>query len=231
MNALECISVQQIQQATAQDKHLQQLKGFIIAGLPESKEEVHQGIRVYLSFRDDMAVIDGIIMKGRHVVIPEALEQQALDQLHVNHIGIEKKLLGCKSIYWANINNDIKIFIQNCTTCLTFQQTQHKDKIIHHDIPVRLWDIIGADMFTINNKWYLCTVDYHSKFLIIKKTEDLSVDSLILACKIIFAQYGMPKKIMSDSGGYFISDKFKTFCINPNIEQAFSSSYYHQRNR
>ena len=35
---------------------------------------------------------------------------------------------------------------------------------------------------------------------------------------------------MSDSGGNFISDKFKTFCKNLNIEHAFSSSYYHQSN-
>ena len=41
-----------------------------------------------------------------------------------------------------------------------------------------------------------------------KKTEDLSADSLILVCKFIFAGYGLPKKIMSDSGGNLISDKF-----------------------
>ena len=54
------------------------------------------------------------------------------------------------------------------------------------------------------------TIDYHSKFLIIKKTADLSADRLISTCKIIFAEYGIPKKIMSDSDGNFISDKFKT---------------------
>ena len=85
-------------------------------------------------------------------------------------------------------------------------------------------------MFTLNNKKYICIVDYHSKFPIIKKTEDLSVDSLTLTCKIIFAEYGVTKKIMSDSGGNFISDKFKTFCKSLNIEQAFSSPYHHQSN-
>ena len=136
-----------------------------------------------------------------------------------------------ESIYWININDDIKNFIINCPTCLTFQQIPPKDKIIHHDIPVRPWDVIGEDMFTLNNKHYLCIVDYHSKFPIIRKTEDLSVDSLILTCKIIFAEYGLPKKIMSDSGSNFISDKFKTFCKSLNIEQTFSSSYHQQSNR
>ena len=63
--------------------------------------------------------------------------------------------------------------------------------MIHHDIPVRPWDVIGADMYTFNNKHYLCIVDYHNKFWIIKKTEDLSADSLILTCKVIFVEYGI----------------------------------------
>ena len=33
---------------------------------------------------------------------------------------------------------------------------------------------------------------------------------------------------MSDSGGFFVSDKFKTVCRSLNIKQAFTSSYYHQ---
>ena len=34
-NILECISIQQLQQATSQDDHLQCLKGYIIIGWPE----------------------------------------------------------------------------------------------------------------------------------------------------------------------------------------------------
>ena len=60
--------------------------------------------------------------------------------------------------------------------------------MIHYDIPVRPWDVIGADIITHNNKYYLCIVDYQNKFPIIKKTEDLSADSLILTCKIIFVE-------------------------------------------
>ena len=38
-------------------------------------------------------------MKGRYINIPVVLKQQVLDQLHLNHMGIEKtKLLVCKSV-------------------------------------------------------------------------------------------------------------------------------------
>ena len=84
--------------------------------------------------------------------------------------------------------------MKGCTTCLTFQQTQPTDKMIHHDIPVRPWDVIGTDMFTLNNEHYLCIVDYHSKFPITKKAEDISADSLILRLKLFLQNIGYQGK-------------------------------------
>ena len=43
-----------------------------------------------------MVVFDGFILKGRHVVIPESFKKQVLEQLHLNHMGIEKKLNSCQ---------------------------------------------------------------------------------------------------------------------------------------
>ena len=37
-----------------------------------------------------MSVIDSVIMMGRCIIIPKVLQQEVLDQLHVNHMGIEK---------------------------------------------------------------------------------------------------------------------------------------------
>ena len=116
----------------------------------------------------------------------------------------------------------------NCSTFLHFQQTKPREKIIHQDIPGKPLEVIGADIFTFNNKYYLCIVDYHSKFAIVKRVEDMSTESLILAHKAIFSKYGLPKRIMSDAGGNFISDKFRQFCKCMNIEQVTTLSCHHQ---
>ena len=70
---------------------------------------------------------------------------------------------------------------------------------------------------------FFCIVDYQIRFLVMKKAGDLSADTPILACETILSEYSLPKKIMSGAGGNFISDKFKRFCKNLNIEQAVSS--------
>ena len=74
----ECISMAGIQQASSQDEHLQQLKMFIIAGWPNTKDEMHDDIKPYWPYRDELPVIDGMIIKGRHIVIPYSLRQQIL---------------------------------------------------------------------------------------------------------------------------------------------------------
>ena len=84
--------------------------------------------------------------------------------------------------------------------------------------------------FCFNNKNYLCFIDYHSKFPIIKRMEGLSTECLITTTKVIFAEHGLPNRLISDAGTSFVSDKFRRFCNQLNIEQAVSSAYHHQSN-
>ena len=99
---------------------------------------------------------------------------------------------------------------------------QPKEKILNHDILLRPWEVLDADVFHLNNKNYLCIVDYHSKFPVIKRLEGLSTEKLITTAKVIFTEYGIPCKLMSDTGTNFISSRFRKFCSSLNIEQAVS---------
>ena len=125
----ECVPMSQIQQASAQDEHLQCLKSFIITCWPSTKDELHADLKPYWSYRDELAVIDGIVLKGRHIVIPTSLRQQVLDQLHTNHMGIEKtKLLTCESVYWSSINVDIKNISKTVLPALNINRHSQKKR-------------------------------------------------------------------------------------------------------
>ena len=90
--------------------------------------------------------------------------------------------------------------------------------------------MLDADIFHLNNKNYLCVVDYHSKFPVIKRMEGLSAENLTATIKNIFAEYGIPHRLMSDGSSNFVLEKFRSFCSSINIEQAVSSLYHHQSN-
>ena len=90
--------------------------------------------------------------------------------------------------------------------------------------------MLCADAFDFNNKNYLCIIDYHSKFPVIKRLEGLTAESLITTTKVIFAKYGISPKQMSDTGTNFISDKFQQFCKSINVKQVILLVYHHQSN-
>ena len=69
-----------------------------------------------------------------------------------------------------------------------FQATQLKVKPIPHDVKGKLRVNVGADIVMLNHKTYLCIVDYHSMFPVMKETDGISADSLIEMCKILFVE-------------------------------------------
>ena len=107
---------------------------------------------------------------------------------------------------------------------------QPKEKITDHEVPLRLWEAVGADLFHFNNINYLCAVDYNSKFLIVRKLQKLSAEHLINAVSAIFTEYSIVQKLMSDAGTNFVSEKFRHFCRSTNVEQAVSLAYHNQCN-
>ena len=75
-------------------------------------------------------------------------------------------------------------------------------------------------IFSIKNNTLLCIAYYYSKFPVVKKTDDLSADNLIRVAKIVFAEFRLSKKVVSDEDRNFISYKFKQFCRQLSIAQA-----------
>ena len=87
------------------------------------KDELYSDLRPYWSYRDDLVVIDGVVMKGSHIIIPAVLKWHVLDQLHLNHMAVKNtKILTCKSVYWVAINTDIEKHIKFLTQVLSFSR-------------------------------------------------------------------------------------------------------------
>ena len=106
---------------------------FMVNDLPSATAEVKEELQWYWSLRDDITVIDQTTVRGRRIIILAYLQKLALEQLHINHMGIEKtRLLACNSVYWINITVTLKMQLK--TVCLDFQLTHPKDKMIHCEI-------------------------------------------------------------------------------------------------
>ena len=66
------MKIHELQEAVSQDQHLQHIMEYVIQGWPDSKTQLPQDIRTYWAFRENMAVIDVVVIKGKCIVIPKA---------------------------------------------------------------------------------------------------------------------------------------------------------------
>ena len=119
-----------------------------------------QDIQKDWPLRHGLAMIDGEAIKDKRKIRPSQLQMLILRQLHNNHMGIEKiRLPACESVYWVNMNIDIENTIEHCPTCLEYQKMQLQEKTIPHMVLTKLWDMVGADIFMVNNETLFCIVD------------------------------------------------------------------------
>ena len=74
LTGFNSLSVDKIRQHTTKDQTMQLLIQHINNGFPESSTTLPDSIKVYFSFRDELTVCNGIILKGHNrIVITESL--------------------------------------------------------------------------------------------------------------------------------------------------------------
>ena len=114
-----------------------------------------------------------------------------------------------------------------------FPNNMTKDKTILHKI-WRPLESVGADRFTINSKNYLCIVDYHSSFLVVKQVEGSSADNLTKHARLSFQTMDCPVKQFQTLVKTLFQRKRKflqvTQHMSPGIIIIYSSMQWTSRN-
>ena len=71
-------------------------------------------IQPYWTFREELAIGDGFVLKGTQIVVPHKKHQATL-QLHEGHLGLGICMLRAKDrVFWPGLNNQLEKLILNC---------------------------------------------------------------------------------------------------------------------
>ena len=103
---------------TATDPELQALSRLILEGWPEKQNQIQETLRAYWSYRDELTIEDGIVMKNHRFIVPKALKTKYLERIHEGHLGVTKCLqCACEYLFWVNYSRDIQEEVEKCTLC------------------------------------------------------------------------------------------------------------------
>ena len=228
---MSVLSLAKIKKVTEADPDLKTLKQYINDGFPENKADCLESLRGYFNFREELAIIDGLILKGHRCVIPSALHDEALKLLHRSHMGIVKtKDRARTSFFWPNLSQDIEAYLSKCHACATYQEKQPAESLLNDPAGTKPWTALAMDNFELNGRHYLIIVDNFSKFTVVKYSQDLTSKTTINLLLEVFSEHGIPSTIRCGHGHNFISSQFIEFCKQLNIAVTLSSGYHHSSN-
>ena len=89
--------------ATATDVQMQKLKQTVLDGWPDTRSDCHKLLLDFWNYRDEITYIDGILLKGTKVIIPNECRKEMLEKIHASHLGIEKCTQQAREYYFGQI--------------------------------------------------------------------------------------------------------------------------------
>lgn len=166
-----------------------------------------------VDMRDELTLQDGLIFKANTVVIPRSLHADMKARVHSSHLGTESCLRRAgECIYWPGMSAEIKQYISACEICRELDTTsQPNEPLISHEVLSCPWESVGTDIFFLDGKEYLITIDYRRNFWEADRLLDSNASTVILELKSHYARHGIPDQVMSNNGPQFVSTEFATF--------------------
>ena len=230
--AKDDLRVDEVRAAADQDATYQLLKQTVIAGFPSMKADLPVELRPYWPVHENLSVDDGLVVYGRRLVVPAALRQQVLHQLHSSHLAKEKtKQRARQIIFWPGIDNDIENVVRRCLECQRDLPSLPRETLCHRPAPSRPFEEVSMDFGDYGGHKFLISVDHCSGWQFV---HDLGLHArthqLIDATRNIFCYAGVFNTLWTDGGPQFRAKAFQDFLRQWGVTHRTSSPEYPQSN-
>lgn len=213
-----------IRKATQEDRVMQAAIVYTLTGWPDNERRVPEELKSFFHSRTLLSIVDGLLVYGNRIVVPESMRSAVLDRIHDGHQGITKCLERARlGVWWPGITADVKKTVENCHHCLERRPTQRREPLIPTPLPQGPWNRIAMDLCQHKSYSYLVVSDYFSRWIEAIRLGSTTSEAVVQALKGLIKVWGFPKEIVSDNGPQFTGSAFQKFCEEYNIRHITSS--------
>lgn len=78
-----------LMRAAVMDQTLQKIRDYDENGWPTTRQYIPSDVLPYHSFRNEISYQHGLIFKFGRILVPQALQDDLMKQLHSSHLGLE----------------------------------------------------------------------------------------------------------------------------------------------
>lgn len=163
--------------------------------------------------------------------ITAKLRKYVLTKLHESHLGLTKTMQKAKhSLYWPRMSEDISAMVAGCSACNEYPRCPNNLSLMPTPVANYPFQMIGTDLFQIDGRSFLLTVDYFSKWTTVDPLSGVRTRDVIDVLERVFADFGIPECVRSDNGPQHASSEFQAFLARYGVRHVTSSPGYPRSN-
>ena len=137
---------------------------YTLSGWPNTCTE--EAIQPYWSRRHELTIEDGCLLWGRRVIVPMALQEHMLTELHECHPGMSKmKALARSFVWWPGLDQEIEDKVRKCSVCVQTQRMPRAVPLLLWPWATEPWQRVHLDFAEVKGQQFLIVVDSHSKWI------------------------------------------------------------------
>lgn len=225
------VTAKDLENEILKDPVLCKVSRFIQNGWPPKMKD--ENLKPYFLCRMQLSLENGILMRGHKVVVPSALRNKVLNELHSSHFGIVKMKAEARSRFWfPGIDKALENLVGACNVCVQLRPSPPRSPLAPWPHPPHAFHRIHMDFLgPMNNKMFLIIVDAYSKWVECYNMNN-NITTKAVICKLcdFMSRFGIPQIIVTDNGTSFTSQELANFCKLNNISQLFSPVYHAMSN-
>jgi transposase InsO family protein len=223
--------MERMRSETRRSTEMELLARRVIKGWPTKKHDTDKRIQQYWQQREDITVIDNLLLFRDRLIIPESMRRETMQSLHEGHITNERmQQRANETVYWPGMRKDIQSVAENCQKCAEGARKNPRLPLIQSaevEFPLQR---IGLDIAQTESEYWLIITDEYSGFITPVKIKTESSSEVIAEIKKWMTMCGIPQKITTDNGACFASKAFRDFAKRMQIEVQYSAPNHHQGN-
>ncbi|RUA05416.1 MAG: hypothetical protein DSY43_04620 [Gammaproteobacteria bacterium] len=209
----KAFTLTEIQEEIAKDEELTALIPYILSGKSEDCKKDPK-TRDFVQIFQELSYIDGIVLRGSQIVIPQQLRNRVVDICHEGHLGIVKtKQLLRSKVWFPGIDRRVESRIADCLLCQASVNQSKRNPLQMTPTPQGPWQQVSADFCGPfpTGETLLVVLDAYSRYPEVEILPSTSAKSVLPAFEKIFATHGIPEEVKTDNGPPFQSRDFKNF--------------------
>ncbi|XP_058459398.1 uncharacterized protein K02A2.6-like [Malaya genurostris] len=222
------IDITEVIDETKIDDELKTLKDAIMSGVWKDPS-----LKPYAPFQSELSYVNGLLMRGRKLIVPVVLRERICMLAHEGHPGhsVMKSRLRDK-YWWPNMDHAAIRVCDRCEGCRLVHAADPPEPMARRTIPEKPWVDLAIDFLgpLPTNEYVLVVIDYYSRYM------ELEIMSKITACETvrklrkIFRTWGYRRTITLDNAKQFVSKEFSDFCTSIGVVLNHTTPYWPQAN-